>query len=43
MYVVLARGRNLQGLEGVKGVEEISTMGDGGERAFVIRRELKRD
>ena len=43
IFVVLARGRNLQGLEGVKGMEELSTMGDGGERLFVVRRELKRD
>ena len=41
--MVLARGRSLQGLEGVKGVEEVTTIGDGGERAFVIRRDLKRD
>ena len=43
MYVVLARGRNLQGLEGVKDMQELSAMGDGGERVFVVRRELKRD
>ena len=41
MYVVLARGRSLQGLEGVKSLEELST--DGGERVFVLRRDLKKD
>ncbi|KAF8585019.1 N-terminal nucleophile aminohydrolase [Ramaria rubella] len=43
MYIVLARGRNLQGLEGVKGVQELSTLGDGGERVFVLRKDLKKD
>ncbi|KAF8531974.1 nucleophile aminohydrolase [Gautieria morchelliformis] len=43
IYVVLARGRSLQGLEGVKGMEELSALGGGGERVFVVRRELKRD
>jgi len=43
MYVVLARGRSLQGLEGVTGMQEVSTQGDGGERVFVVRRDLKKD
>jgi len=42
MYVVLASGSSMQGLEGIKGMRELSTKGDG-ERVFVIRRELKKD
>ena len=44
MYVVLAKGRSTQGLEGVKGalVSELPGRGDG-ERVFVLRRDLKKD
>lgn len=42
IFVVLARGRSLQGLEGVKGMSELTTTDDG-ERVFVVRRELKKD
>lgn len=42
MYIVLAKDRSLQGLEGVKGVKELTTNSEG-ERVFVIRRELKKD
>ena len=36
MYVVLAKGRTLQGLEGIRGMQELTT--DDGERVFVVRR-----
>jgi 20S proteasome subunit beta 6 len=42
MYVVLAKGRGLHGLEGVRGVQEL-TATDDGQRVFVVRRELKKD
>lgn len=42
MYVVLAKGSPLQGLELVQGVQEMSTTTDG-ERVFIVRRNLKRD
>lgn len=43
MYVCVAKGRTLDDLKGVVGVQEL-TGGDGdGERVFVIRRELKKD
>ncbi|PSR70904.1 hypothetical protein PHLCEN_2v13218 [Hermanssonia centrifuga] len=42
IYVVLAHGRSVQGLEGVPGVQELTTSGEG-DRVFVIRRELKKD
>jgi len=42
MYVVLAKGRNAQGLEGLRGVQELTPRTDG-DRVFVIRRELKKD
>jgi 20S proteasome subunit beta 6 len=42
MYVVLARGSPLQGLESVQGVQEVTSTSDG-ERVFVVRRNLKRD
>lgn len=42
MYVVLAKGSPLQGLELVQGVQEMSTT-TGGERVFIVRRNLKRD
>jgi hypothetical protein len=35
IYVILARGRDLQGLEGVQGMQELDTLGDGGERVFM--------
>jgi len=45
MYIVLARGRSLAGLEGLKGVKELTSAGAAGdgERLFVLRKELKRD
>jgi 20S proteasome subunit beta 6 len=42
MYVILAKGRSAQGLQGVSGIQELSTNPDG-DRVFVIRRELKKD
>ncbi|TFK48820.1 N-terminal nucleophile aminohydrolase [Heliocybe sulcata] len=42
IYVVLAKGRDLSGLEGFAGLQEVSSRSDG-ERIFVIRRELKKD
>ena len=42
IFVVLAKGRSLAGLEGVKGMQELSATDDG-ERVFVVRRELKKD
>jgi 20S proteasome subunit beta 6 len=42
MYVVLAKGRSAAGLEGVAGIQEVPTT-EGGERVFVVRRELKKD
>lgn len=43
IYVVLAQGsQGLAGLEGVGGVQELTTNADG-ERVFVVRRNLKRD
>ncbi|KAI6101936.1 nucleophile aminohydrolase [Pisolithus sp. B1] len=42
IYIILAQGRSLQGLEGVKGVQEL-TISEDSERIFVIRRELKKD
>lgn len=42
MYVVLAKGSSLQGLENVPGVQEMTQTRDG-ERTFIIRRNLKRD
>jgi len=43
MYVVLARGRGTQGLEGIAGIQEISTSSSDAERVFVVRRDLKKD
>jgi 20S proteasome subunit beta 6 len=42
MYVVLAKGRLLHGLEESQNIQEISSAEDE-ERVFVIRRELKKD
>lgn len=42
MYVVLAKGRGLQGLEGIRGAQEL-TVTDDGERVFVVQRDLKKD
>jgi 20S proteasome subunit beta 6 len=42
MYVVLAKGRDLQGLEDVMGISEMTTA-EGGERVFIIQRDLKKD
>ena len=40
--LVLAHGRSLQGLEGLRALREVSTRQDG-ERVFVLQRELKKD
>jgi len=42
MYVVLAKGSALQGLDAMQGITEMTSTEDG-ERVFVIRRNLKRD
>ncbi|KAJ7494598.1 20S proteasome subunit [Mycena galericulata] len=42
MYVVLAKGSALQGLDAMQGSTELTTNNEG-ERMFVIRRNLKRD
>ena len=43
IYVVLAKNSNsLQGLQSYRGIQEM-TVGAGGERVFVIRRDLKKD
>lgn len=42
IYVVLAQGRSAHGLEGVRGITEMTT-NEEGDRVFVIRRELKKD
>ncbi|KAJ7650423.1 nucleophile aminohydrolase [Roridomyces roridus] len=42
IYVVLAKGSALQGLDAIQGLSELTTTDDG-ERMFVIRRNLKRD
>ena len=46
MYVVFAKGRSPQGLQGLQlrgaTVTELSSVGDG-ERVFVVRRDLKKD
>ncbi|KAF7798279.1 hypothetical protein EIP86_009497 [Pleurotus ostreatoroseus] len=42
IFVVLAKGRGTQGLEGVRGVQELTTSSEN-DRVFVIRRELKKD
>ncbi|KAJ7717726.1 nucleophile aminohydrolase [Mycena maculata] len=42
MYVVLAKGTPLQGLDAIQGITEM-TATDDGERMFIIRRNLKRD
>ncbi|KAF9805021.1 hypothetical protein IEO21_09220 [Rhodonia placenta] len=42
MYVVLAKGRSIEELADVAGVQELTTRADG-DRMFVIQRELKKD
>ncbi|KAF8516452.1 nucleophile aminohydrolase [Hysterangium stoloniferum] len=42
IYIVLARGRGLHGLESLTRFEELTTHGDG-ERLFVVHRDLKKD
>ncbi|KAJ7931402.1 nucleophile aminohydrolase [Mycena leptocephala] len=42
IYVVLAKGSALQGLDAIQGITEVTTTDDG-ERLFVVRRNLKRD
>lgn len=43
IYIVFAKGRSVQGLQEVRGlIQEVSAT-EGGERVFVIRRELKKD
>ncbi|KDQ16136.1 hypothetical protein BOTBODRAFT_54249 [Botryobasidium botryosum FD-172 SS1] len=46
IYIVLAKGRNSNELESLKGVAEVTTASEAiatGERLFVLRRELKKD
>ncbi|CDO72242.1 hypothetical protein BN946_scf184970.g94 [Trametes cinnabarina] len=42
IYVVVAKGRSPQGLDTMRGVQEMSARPDG-DRMFVIRRDLKKD
>ncbi|THU87380.1 N-terminal nucleophile aminohydrolase [Dendrothele bispora CBS 962.96] len=42
IYVVLAKGSSVQGLEKVPGAQEMTATGDG-ERVFVVRRNLRKD
>ncbi|KAH0832289.1 nucleophile aminohydrolase [Lanmaoa asiatica] len=42
MYIVLAKDRGVQGLEGIRGAQEL-TVTDDGERVFVVQRDLKKD
>ncbi|KIN96523.1 hypothetical protein M404DRAFT_16871 [Pisolithus tinctorius Marx 270] len=42
IYIVLAKGRSLQGLEGAKGLEEL-TISEDGERIFLVQQDLKKD
>ena len=42
MYVVIAKGRSVEPLVGLVGVQEVTTIADG-DRMFIIRRELKKD
>lgn len=42
VFIVLARGRGKADLEGIRGIQELSTTSDG-ERIFVMRRDLKKD
>lgn len=42
IYVVLAKGSPLSGLESIQGVQEMTATRDG-ERVFIVRRNLKRD
>ncbi|KAF5343795.1 hypothetical protein D9757_007133 [Collybiopsis confluens] len=42
MYIVLAKGSPLHGLESIDGVQEMTATNEG-ERIFIIRRNLKRD
>jgi len=42
IYVVLAKGQGLHGLDAMRGAQDIGSTADG-ERMFVIRRDLKKD
>jgi 20S proteasome subunit beta 6 len=42
MFIVFAKGTSVDGLQGLRNVEEIPGP-DGGERLFVTRRDLKKD
>ncbi|KAI6151559.1 nucleophile aminohydrolase [Pisolithus tinctorius] len=42
IYIVLAKGRSLQGLEGAKGSEEL-TISEDGEWIFLVQQDLKKD
>ncbi|KAH7885069.1 nucleophile aminohydrolase [Phlebopus sp. FC_14] len=42
MYIVLAKGRGVEGMEGIVGAKEL-TITEDGERVFVVQRELKKD
>jgi len=43
IYVIVAPGSTPQGLDAVKGIQEVTVGSTDGERVFVIRRELKKD
>jgi 20S proteasome subunit beta 6 len=44
VFIILAKGKTLEGLEGVAGIEEVTTQPEGElERTFIVRRELKKD
>ncbi|KAG2054048.1 N-terminal nucleophile aminohydrolase [Suillus hirtellus] len=42
IFIALAKGRTLQGMESVRGLQELTATEDG-ERLFVMRRDLKKD
>jgi 20S proteasome subunit beta 6 len=42
IFIALAKGRTLQGMESIRGLQELTVTEDG-ERLFVMRRDLKKD
>ncbi|KAG2114345.1 nucleophile aminohydrolase [Suillus discolor] len=42
IFIALAKGRTLQGMESIRGLQEL-TVAEDGERLFVMRRDLKKD
>ncbi|KIM52734.1 hypothetical protein SCLCIDRAFT_1223477 [Scleroderma citrinum Foug A] len=42
IYIILAKGRGMEGLEAIRGAQEL-TIGEDSERIFLVRRELKKD